>query len=165
MSPLTPAEKLCLDFIRDFIEKNNMSPTTNEIAEGLNWRTAQKVVEALIAKGRIDRQCAKPRSIRVIENLPITADWLESIGFRQDAAEQAYKLCVSTPGGKPWLYFTVQMTRSGGMVFLSNTTGDRIFIRLMSEQQSLRSFVEITIGRKLPNLSGMINRSVGGVAS
>lgn len=68
---LTTAQKRVHDWIVDYMERMNMSPTLAEIAEGLGYRHVSSVivhVEALVKKGYIRRHANIARGIELIRH-------------------------------------------------------------------------------------------------
>ena len=68
---LTRRQKQILDYIRNFIKKNDYSPTHQEI--GRHFRlssvaTVHQHIEALRSKGYLDKLENQPRSIQILEN-------------------------------------------------------------------------------------------------
>ncbi|MFC3768307.1 hypothetical protein [Paenibacillus sp. GCM10012303] len=69
MPALTANQQKTLDFIRDFIYKNNYSPTFDEIARGIGLRSRSVVYERLLRlqdKGLVDWDTGASRTIRLI---------------------------------------------------------------------------------------------------
>lgn len=70
MEMLTDKEKRILDIIRNYIEKNKISPTTRELVKlsGLNsTSTMHNYLSKLEKKNCISRMPGCPRSIKIVE--------------------------------------------------------------------------------------------------
>ncbi|MDD3607304.1 MAG: transcriptional repressor LexA [Candidatus Moranbacteria bacterium] len=69
MKSLTSKQKKVLDFISDFIEKKNQSPTVEEIRSGLDFKSSRSVsqyLEALVEKRYITKT-GDARSIKLVD--------------------------------------------------------------------------------------------------
>ncbi len=67
---ITSKQQRILDFISDFIEKNGVSPTYREIADGLELRTVSTVAEHidnLVARGALKRSEDHGRVLEVVD--------------------------------------------------------------------------------------------------
>ncbi len=67
---LTTRQRQVLDFIRDFIRREEMPPTRAEIARGLGFRSinaAEDHLKALVRKGAISIRAGASRGIRIQE--------------------------------------------------------------------------------------------------
>ncbi len=65
------------DFIREYIHKNNSSPTIREICDGINVKSTSTVtyyLDRLEETHKIARNTFKTRAIQLIENKPINID-------------------------------------------------------------------------------------------
>ena len=81
---LTKKQLLLLDFIKDFTEKNNCSPSYREIMSGLGLKSVSAVAEHisnLIEKG-------------VIKKTPGSARSLELIDYRHDETVALFKAAI-----------------------------------------------------------------------
>jgi len=70
MIDLSTSQRACLDFIGKFIDKEGISPTGREIADGLKFRSpnaAYELLAALESKGAITMKAGRSRSIRLVE--------------------------------------------------------------------------------------------------
>jgi repressor LexA len=67
---LSPKQKLIFDFIADYVEKNNYSPSIKEIADhfSLAESTVYIHLNAMKRKGWITSREGIPRSFRLAEN-------------------------------------------------------------------------------------------------
>tara|TARA_B110000196_G_scaffold283332_1_gene265178 strand:+ start:295 stop:498 length:204 start_codon:yes stop_codon:yes gene_type:complete len=67
---MTKKQKELLDFIRNYVKKNEMSPTYREMVKALNSNSLchiGKMLDALAEDGKLTRRVpAKPRSIKVL---------------------------------------------------------------------------------------------------
>lgn len=71
MKGLTTKQATVLDFIRSFILQHHYPPTMREMIEHFGWKSTNAAVthlEALIGKGRITRDPAKARCIRIVQS-------------------------------------------------------------------------------------------------
>lgn len=69
MNELTRQQQRIFDFIRDYLEAENMPPTRAEIAEALGFRTAntaQAHLKALVRKGYLQLLPGRNRNIRLV---------------------------------------------------------------------------------------------------
>ena len=66
-APITDRQKQVLDFIRDYIEANEVSPTLRDIGEhfGVSVPAAARHVKSLVKKGWITRTTAR-QSIQLL---------------------------------------------------------------------------------------------------
>lgn len=67
---ITKSQQRILDFISDYISKNNVSPTYREIADGLELRTVSTVaehVDNLVARGVLKRSDEHGRVLEVVD--------------------------------------------------------------------------------------------------
>lgn len=70
MLPLTPKQRAILDFITEFIEENNYSPSYREIAEHFNLSSPATIaehVEALKSKGYLRDNISGSRALQLID--------------------------------------------------------------------------------------------------
>ncbi len=69
MMALTAKQQRLLEFIQDFMARNHYPPTYEEMRVGLDWSTKSLVdyhLSKLEAAGRIKREYALPRTIRLV---------------------------------------------------------------------------------------------------
>lgn len=70
MKPLTPQQQRVLEFIGREVEERGFPPSVREICREMGFRsssTAHHYLEALEARGYIERLPSRPRAIRVLE--------------------------------------------------------------------------------------------------
>jgi SOS-response transcriptional repressor LexA len=69
--PLTDVQQKALDFITSFIDRHTYGPTTDEIAQGLQYastNSARKVVSTLVTKNKLRFAIeGQYRSLRVLK--------------------------------------------------------------------------------------------------
>jgi len=67
---MTRKQKELLDYIRDFVKKNELSPTYRDMGKALKTKSLSNIgrmLDALAEEGKITRRIpAKPRSIKVL---------------------------------------------------------------------------------------------------
>lgn len=74
-TPLTPAQKRTLEFIRAFIARHAFAPTNREICDHFGWTSTNACAEILAileAKGAIKRTPGHARTIVVVDRDPST---------------------------------------------------------------------------------------------
>lgn len=85
MTPLTPRQKQCLDFIRSYSEANDLMPSLRDILVGIGCSStshAAYLVRKLEESGRIRRSPGKARSIEFVEVGRMSAVLLSDEVFR-----------------------------------------------------------------------------------
>lgn len=91
---LTKKQQRLLDFISDYIDKNNISPTYREIAAGLELKSVSSVAEHidnLVARGVLKRSGDHGRVLEVVDlTFPETTALFKSRMYVASEEEKKY---------------------------------------------------------------------------
>jgi SOS-response transcriptional repressor LexA len=134
---LTKAQQETLEFIIDYIKKNAIPPTYQEIAKA-NRITIKSVFQRL-------RQLAKKGYISLKKNVPRGISLTEKVGFSipQNVLLSIYTSCKKVKSG-------IKLENSEGAIFLSrdlldNEDEERFFIFKISEKSNISNNIHLDL--------------------
>ena len=157
MKELTARQKLVFEFIRDFIRRNDRSPTVREIQEGLGMKSTHGVwrhLNALKKKGLINKDKKKARGIRLdsgnvelASSIPIVVRVVSGTPVTAVENIEAY-LSIGNIFGDPMNLFSIRM-KGDNMTGAGIFDGDLVVVQRMHKVENGEIGVAVVEGKPM----------------
>jgi len=157
LKELTARQKLVFEFIRDFIRRNDRSPTVREIQEGLGMKSTHGVwrhLNALKKKGLINKDKKKARGIRLdsgnvelASSIPIVVRVVSGTPVTAVENIEAY-LSIGNIFGDPLNLFSIRV-KGDNMTGVDICDGDFVVVQKMQKVDNREIGVAIVEGKPL----------------
>jgi repressor LexA len=143
MDKLTPAQKELYDWLIDYIQQNQYSPSIRQMMQAMNLKSpapVQSRLEHLRKKGYIDWTEGRARTIRILNTAIAGVPVLGAIaagGLVEPFTESVEHLDLSTVFRQPQ-YFALRVT-GDSMIDALITEGDVVLMRPVNDSKVLKN--------------------------